>query len=180
MSPTTSGCSVVDCSRKHYARTWCRAHYGRWIRSGQSPMTPLKEMYPPGRFWSNVLFTEDCWLWKGPKWDGYGIFSKHHVRVHRYAYEFCVGPIPDGLTIDHLCRIRACVRPEHLEPVTHVENIKRGWAVRPRQSHCKNGHEFTPENTYRYSISLGMRVCKICDHIVRAQRREGVQECTLA
>ena len=81
--------------------------------------------YPPERFWSKVEFGEH-WLWRGRThpMSGYGTYSRS--QAHRVAYEFCVGPIPDGLVIDHLCRIRHCVHPDHLEAVTHQENCRRG------------------------------------------------------
>lgn len=83
------------------------------------------------RFWSKVEFTDTCWLWRsGVRGGGYGAFkvNGHHVQAHRWAYEAMIGPIPDGLTLDHLCRIRPCVRPAHLEPVTFAENVRRGLA----------------------------------------------------
>ena len=81
------------------------------------------------RFWAKVKKTDGCWLWTGWKNDrGYGNFevdSTRTVKAHRFAYEVLVGPIPDGLTLDHLCRNPSCVNPEHLEPVTLRENIMR-------------------------------------------------------
>ena len=71
-----------------------------------------------------ITVTETCWLWTGPKYhNGYG--QARGGRVHRLMYEALVGPIPDGLELDHLCRIRECVNPEHLEPVTRAENARR-------------------------------------------------------
>lgn len=88
----------------------------------------------PVRFWSFVTFTPECWEWTGyitPK--GYGTFCLRAgvtVWAHRLAYELTHGPFPAGLTIDHLCNNRGCVRPSHLEPVTQAENVRRGWARR--------------------------------------------------
>jgi hypothetical protein len=82
------------------------------------------------RFWAKVNKTGDCWLWTaGLDKDGYGRFRVSPTRLakaHRFAYEVSVGPIPDGLEIDHLCFVRSCVRPQHLEAVTHDENLARG------------------------------------------------------
>src|SRR5258708_2446189 len=95
----------------------------------------------------------ECWTWTGWLSDkGYAIalFGKRKVKLHRFAYELLVGPIPDGLLPDHLCRNRACINPAHLECVTNRENILRGVglaAVNAKKTHCVNGHAFTSENT---------------------------------
>ena len=121
------------------------------------------------RFWSKVRFTDTCWLWTGfahGRGGGYGNFAmgnKREVQAHRWAYEFCVGPIPEGLQLDHLCRVRLCVLPDHLEPVTGRVNTLRGvgaCAVNARKTHCTNGHEFSIENTYRRKE--GGRRCRTC------------------
>lgn len=106
-------------------------------------------------FWTLVdkNHPSGCWVWGGSKSKGYGSFyirGHKNLRVHRIAYTLLKGPIPVGLTIDHLCRNRACCNPDHLEPVTNRENVLRGvgvTAVHARQTHCVNGHPFTPENT---------------------------------
>ena len=94
---------------------------------------------------------DGCWHWTGHlQPNGYGSFrvSGRTFRAHRWAYEHYVGPIPEGLQIDHLCRNRACVNPSHLEPVTARENTRR--AMRPQ---CVNGHPFTADNTYMHGVS---------------------------
>lgn len=116
------------------------------------------------RFWANVDKTEDCWLWRGYLVSGYGQFNADNkaFMAHRYAYEMLVGPIPPGLQLDHLCRVRNCVNPAHLEPVTVRENVLRGVGITAqfaRATHCINGHEFTPENTG--SQGKG-RYCRTC------------------
>jgi hypothetical protein len=112
---------------------------------------------------SQVVLTEDCWLWTGQiNQKGYprvGVGSRA-IGAHRVMYELLVEPIPDGLELDHLCRVRHCVNPDHLEPVTHRENTRRG---KPTRTRCKNGHKFTPENTYIGQWATGpVRLCRTC------------------
>jgi hypothetical protein len=117
-----------------------------------------------------------CWIWQqSVNHAGYGVGRRASdwVRIHRATYEEYVGPIPDGLQIDHLCRVRACCNPEHLETVTAQENARRKWSVyvskakpkppklpRELSAHCPHGHERTPENT-RYRKN-GWRECAVC------------------
>src|SRR5438105_2573404 len=117
------------------------------------------------RFWAKVEKTDTCWLWTASTANGgYGAFVLNDVivRAHRFAYELLVGPIPEGLQLDHLCRVRHCVNPAHLEPVTQQENIRRG--ERATATHCPNGHEYTPENTQIRTGAHrpGTRVCLTC------------------
>jgi hypothetical protein len=129
-------------------------------------------------FWNRVDKTGDCWEWTGSRnGDGYGTYSvggKTH-RAHRYAYEIVVGPIPEGKQLDHLCRNPPCVNPAHLEPVTSRENTLRGFGAcgtNARKTHCKNGHEFTPENTrYRRRGDYIGRECVACQAESQTRRR---------
>lgn len=137
-------CSIPECAKPPIARGWCTKHHQRWYKHGSVYWEPPTIVE---RFWSKVEFTETCWLWTGfMTGRGYGEFwpaRRAGMAAHRYAYEFCVGPIPEGFLLDHLCHTRdesctdwltcphrVCVRPEHLEPVTNHENILRGrrWA----------------------------------------------------
>jgi hypothetical protein len=125
------------------------------------------------RFLSKVAVDDEtgCWVWTAAIDNtGYGRFHLEARRVpgrrpivaHRVSYEHFVGPIPEGLTLDHLCRNRGCVNPGHLEPVTNRDNVLRGegiTAANAVKTHCDNGHEFTPENTYEWG---GSRYCRQC------------------
>lgn len=171
-------CSIQGCNAPHNSRGWCRKHYERWCRHGD----PLYTCYVVGddveRFWSHVDRRSDCWLWTSALDNhGYGAFTLpgKTAKAHRYAYELLVGPIPDGLTLDHVkargCRHRHCVNPAHLEPVSRGVNTMRGaspLAINARKTHCKNGHEFTPENTI---VRPSGRRCRTCDRAWRARRR---------
>lgn len=123
---------------------------------------------PITQFWSKVEFGDwlDCWLWTGPTnakgyarvWTGDGV-----TGAHRFAYELLVGPIPDGLHLDHLCRTPPCVNPLHLEPVTPGENLLRGDTVNARNAAktiCPQGHPYDGDNLY--VDSTGRRHCRSC------------------
>jgi hypothetical protein len=115
------------------------------------------------RFWSKVDKTGDCWIWTGAiASNGYGSFA--HSTAHRWAYTHLVGPVPDGMDLDHLCRVRTCCNPMHLEPVTRGENLRRGYAARGSAGMCQRGHAFTPENTGTNSRS-GHRFCRACSRL---------------
>jgi hypothetical protein len=128
------------------------------------------------RFWAKVEKTDDCWLWRGSCRNGYGsIWVDGRLRsAHRVSYQERHGPIPEGLELDHTCRNKSCVNPDHLEPVTHQENMLRGprerYGVQQNKTHCRNGHELTPENTYLW---LGRRRnCRTCRSAASAKRNE--------
>ena len=100
MPPHLTTCSILDCSRPPLARGWCVMHYTRWLRH-DDPCHSGPTLVE--RFWAKVEFTDTCWLWGGTRENnGYGRFSigRRDLLAHRWAYEFCVGPIPEGLTLD--------------------------------------------------------------------------------
>ena len=120
-----------------------------------------------------------CWQWtRGRTGSGYGAYSftfagRHRTyRVHRLVYELALGPIPDGLTLDHLCANRLCANPDHLEPVTAGENSRRKSAA---ITHCKWGHQFDEENTLRRTHRDGtpQRVCIACERRRKIKARGG-------
>jgi hypothetical protein len=133
------------------------------------------------RWWLRVDKTgpDGCWQWIGAKWArGYGIFTlpgtQQRIAAHRWGYEHLVGPIPDGLELDHLCRNRQCVNPEHLEPVTHLENVRRGLVRQNGQherdkTHCPQKHPYDERNTK--VTDRGHRKCRACD-AARTRRRK--------
>jgi hypothetical protein len=115
----------------------------------------------------------DCIPWRAWR-SGYGsatLAPRYKVPAHRHVWEECFGPIPDGLVIDHLCRNPICVNPNHLEPVTHAENIRRGKRD-TKPTHCPRGHAYTAENNYR--VDIGRVACKICarDRAAAARARK--------
>ena len=135
------------------------------------------------RFWAKVEKTDSCWFWTGAKIQGgYGSFTDGRgssVPAHRLAYELLVGPIPEGLVIDHLCRTPGCVNPSHLEPVTVRENTMRGEsgsARNARKTHCDNGHAFSISNTYLYPRSSRKRRCRACKREKQRQTRAAARE----
>ncbi len=174
-------CQVEGCERGgRLRRGWCGKHYKRWQKHGD-PHVVLESSGQTGNYLPvepriheySETDENGCWVWTAAKTaeDGYGKLSVEGTLTpaHRASYEVFVGPIPDGLDIDHLCRNRSCVNPEHLEPVTRRENLLRGQtlaAENAARTHCKRGHEFTDENTR--IDSQGGRRCITC---VRAYER---------
>ncbi len=113
----------------------------------------------------------DCWIWTGQTKQGYG---KYGGKVaHRESYKRLIGPIPDGLELDHVCRTPACVNPNHLQPVSRQENRRRAYVA---MTHCGKGHEFSPQNT---RVRNGSRHCRACAREAtaryKARKKEEIQ-----
>ncbi len=133
------------------------------------------------RVWPKVeKQPKGCWIWKGAV--GHGGYGRVWVDkkqraglVHRVVYEHERGPIPAGLTIDHLCRNRVCVNPDHLAPCTIKENLHRSseieWARRAKWTHCPKGHPFDERNTGTHH---GRRTCRKCSAERMRKRRKGL------
>lgn len=121
------------------------------------------------RFWAKTDRAGNCWLWTGSMDScGYGMFKfDGSMRgAHRWAWQDANGPIPDGLEIDHLCRVRNCVNPDHMECVSHAENVRRGdvGSLNRRKTHCPQGHPYSGANLGM--SNAGRRQCLRC---LRAQ-----------
>ena len=171
----TEQCAVPECQKIAANLGLCPMHYQRRRVHGDVETVKLVHNDPDRRF--REFYDVDkngCWIWNG--WienNGYARFSVGQERwgAHRWAYERYVGPIPQGLALDHLCRVRACVNPDHLEPVTWAENLRRSdktHAAKNRsKTHCKRGHSLSGKNL---SIQNdGSRRCLACHNIRQKQ-----------
>ena len=157
-------CSIDGCGKIVECRGWCPMHYQRWRKNGNPLVRTLRDRSPELRFWPKVDRSGECWLWTARiNYKGYGQFKvgNQQTFAHRFSYELLVGPIPEGLQIDHLCRVRNCVNPAHLEPVTPRENTRRGegGSNMRAKTHCPQGHPYSEDNIYLYR---GSRHCIQC------------------
>jgi len=122
------------------------------------------------RFWSKVEVTGTCWLWTAAKTDGYGVFTRDggkSARAHRVAYELLMGEAPAD-ALDHVCRVRHCVNPDHLEVVTTTENNQRTTGFRVRRDRCPKGHLYSENGR----LQAGYPVCQTCDTERHQNRRK--------
>lgn len=162
MGQTDGICLVEDCGKQRFRRGYCAMHHSRLRRTGSldDPRSDFET-----RFWRRVACVPSgCWEINGTPAHWYVQIRVDNKRVvaHRVAYELLVGPIPVGLTLDHLCRNPKCVNPEHLEPVTMKENVLRGvgpTAVNARKTHCIQGHLLVGENLVRGAPGRACRTC---------------------
>lgn len=183
--PERLSCAVEGCTRAYKGLGYCGKHYQRFKRTGD----PTAVRPRPTKDWALLVnFDGDvpeyaphlgrCFTYGNAKPSEYAHFAGK--SVHRLAYVRWVGPIPDGLELDHLCRVRSCCRPSHLEAVTHRENTLRSpitpAARNAKKTHCDYGHEFTVENTYR--MRAGGRSCRAC--IARRKAAKIARELAMA
>lgn len=157
-------CTAQECDRRPASLGYCSLHLQRFRKYGSTdlPAKPSVEQ----RFWAKVNKTPDCWLWTGSlsPTTGYGTWDLNgrKTSAHRCAYELAVGSIPPGLHLDHLCRNRPCVRPDHLEPVTPSENNAR--IIYPPKNRCPQDHALEGHNLVigKGSNGRATRVCREC------------------
>lgn len=197
-------CTVLVCEKRTVAKGWCWAHYRRNLRHGDPHWAeatwhlkppPPQRLTEAQRFWTKVDFSGpppeyrpelgSCWPWTGSTTGaGYGKFygtNNPDRYAHRWAYEFCAGPIPEELELDHLCRTVLCVRPDHLEAVTHQENVQRSPIHFAQRTHCPQGHPYDEANTriVKYERGGKGRLCRECgrhysrEYYRRRKKEEG-------
>lgn len=177
-------CAVESCGNKHGARGYCQMHYERFRKHGTTDLVNDEDV---------AVFTgikridkkimpvpfSGCWLWIGAnRTQGYGgvwyegRVCRAHIVVFRLVNQISIIP---GYELDHLCRVPACVNPDHLEIVTSRINTLRGFAptaINARKTHCPRGHAFTPDNLMSYEIKKGERRCRICTTAWFRRRRK--------
>lgn len=147
MGDVVRTCTVDECSNKYSAKGLCNKHYTRLRLYGRlHRLTPdTSDMTDEQRFWMKVNKTDDCWIWTGSlDSKGYGSAwaQRKHWRAHRYSYGLEYGPIEPGMTLHHTCRVRSCVRPEHLSPVTSVANSIEALAYKADHHNCYSKSDF--------------------------------------
>jgi hypothetical protein len=166
-------CAIAECNSPARRESFCWRHWAYWDATGD-PLSTRRRLDGVGPLAGLMRYvTEDpatrCWLWIGSHTqDGYGIVARKvdgrrtSELAHRAVYRAFVGEV-DAESLDHLCRVRACVNPAHLEPVSMRVNTRRGdtlAAYYASRTHCEGGHEFTPANTIQRPE--GCRRCRTC------------------
>lgn len=188
MSTKNNPCKYISCESlvgKKGAKGYCRGHYGR-MRTHGTPdgYRPNITKKRPGKYDIESKETildrstvgDGCWIYQGSLTRGYGRITRGgtSLYIHRISYELFIGEIPDGFHIDHLCEVKSCVNPFHLEPVTHAENIRRAAENRNKygSGYCANGHPWS-EYLVRYdSAKNPQRICRKCNTIGSIKSRD--------
>lgn len=171
-------CSIPECGKPYKSRGYCNGHYRNVLRHGipvlpklsliERVMAKVEKGTEPPSYRPDL---DPCWVWTGARMPfGHGQVKRGPglgtALVHRVTYEHEVGPVPDGLELDHLCRVPACCNPAHLEAVTHAENVRRGIAIQRRRetaaakTHCPSGHPYVGGNLH--ITVAGTRRCRAC------------------
>lgn len=177
---TERTCSVEGCGRPHSCRGLCHSHYMKLRQRGLPLPPPVRLLGATTeeklRRNHRVDPETGCWRWTAAiDKEGYAQVRAdgRRQKAHRVAYELWVGPIPDGLVLDHVtargCVHRDCINPDHLEPVTSEENVRRGDNLNRTKTHCPKGHPYSEENTYVWGPSRFCRECK--RDLERAKRK---------
>ena len=173
-------CSFPGCEKQHHSKDLCSSHRQQQYRG--RPLTSLRVRVPLGKRYRKIqcpnhgLVKGLCWEWLFSKtWGGYGqlYYDGRYYLAHRLMWERANGPIPKGLVVDHICRNRACCNPAHLRIVTRQVNVTENvvgarWQKLKARTHCKHGHEFTPENT---SYAKDGRRCRAYSRACKKIRR---------
>lgn len=181
---TKRTCSIEGCEKPAIARGWCATDYDRMRRKGF--IVPATLPTVEERFWAKVdkdgpipeyaPHLGNCWIWTAATVKEYGSFVGEHApgergdcRAHRWIYIHVNGPIDPKDDVDHLCRVKGCVRPSHLEAVSHRENMLRSpiaqVAINARKTHCMNGHDLSDPANCTIRINKNghpYRVCRPC------------------
>lgn len=131
-------CTVDDCQKKHYGRGFCKSHYQRWVRSGDTKVSVYYST-PTEALKGRTAWDGEHLLWTGAKNNGYGVVRSdgRMIRAHRLSYEQAHGPIPEGVLVDHICRIKACVNPKHLRLASKKQNSEHA----DYRSRSKSGYK---------------------------------------
>lgn len=176
-------CAIDGCETPRKIRSkWCSKHTARIARHGDPHFTTQHRTAGIdlhdwdaliGACTSRQPGTNGCWLWtqnRNPAGYGVVVYQGRNQYAHRMSYISAVGPITDGLTVDHTCFTPACVRPDHLRLLPNKENA----GIRARGDFCRNGHAFAPENTYWTHHSSGKvsRRCRACFRAGNERRRQ--------
>jgi hypothetical protein len=164
-----TSCSIEGCDRPRRARGWCKMHYGRWHYSGD-PLGLINRWTVVERLYARVEKTETCWLWTGfQKANGHGQIQLGRRGAglrgaHVVAWEAVNGPVPPGHVLHHICETPACVRPDHLTPMTRAEHARLHAYARTT---CRRGHPFDG-----WKPNGKHRTCSICTAIRKGRKKE--------